>query len=459
MNPFIGSHESVLQTSTHLRQKNLLINKVIMGRDLTSDLTKQYSSLFEKRGAKRLFSFIQDVYKSGKLREIISFAVWEIFHKFGLFPKGDYLTFGNNDSIILKNENPSNLDLTAKVTGFFRSKGLEALRCDHNWKLLYIKHDKEFFGCIYPDDCDLYKSTDGGKAVVLVHRFPERIKSIFVSSQDTIFVCLKGALYKSSDHGSSFERVLDLGSPISFFRFNNAITETPNKVLLAGEYGNIWDKTGWRKLAYIYISLDDGKTWKKSDFLIQQGTNKHVHIVQYSRLLNKIMVADGDNYKKLWLSGSLDSTDFDNINWQPVNKFHIQMGGYTSVVESNGKIIFGTDYQGGTNFLVGTADGKKFDKKIIPDPYRRSPIDNMVLRKSKTGEEIWANLPFSTPNSKCLLMYTANNGKSWNKVFEYSRSTHTVWLINSSAEISNELYISVEDLRSNERVVYKVTDN
>ena len=117
------------------------------------------------------------------------------------------------------------------------------------------------------------------------------------------------------------------------------------------------------------------------------------------------------------------------------------------------------DSQGRDQLLVETVDGKKFTKKIIPDPYRRSPIDNMVVRKSKAGEEIWANLPFSTVNTKCLLMYTANNGKSWNKVFEYDRSTHTVWLINSSTDLSNELYFSVEDLSNKDRVVYRISDN
>jgi len=428
-----------------------------MGRDLTSDLTKQYSGLFEKKGMKRLFSFVQDVYRSGKLREIISFAVWEIFHKFGLFPKKDYLVFDKRKVIKLKNESLANSEFHAKTTRFFETRGLTAEKCDLNWKLLYISNE-EILGCLYPDDCDLYKSTDGGKTVIFVNRFPERIKSIFISSKKTIFVCLKGSMYKSSNHGKLFEKTLDLGSPISFFRFNNAMTETPNKTLLAGEYGNIWDKTGWRKLAYIYISSDDGKSWKKSDFLIQKGTNKHVHIVRYSKVLDKLMVADGDNYKRLWLSESLNGSDPENLNWKPVNKFHIQMGGYTSVVESDGKILFGTDYQGGTNFIVETTDGKKFTKKIIPDPYRRSPIDNMVLRKSKAGEEIWANLPFSTSNTKCLLMYTADRGKSWNKVFEYNRSTHTVWLINSSTDISDELYFSIEDVRSNHRVVYRIAD-
>lgn len=64
---------------------------------------------------------------------------------------------------------------------------------------------------------------------------------------------------------------------------------------------------------------------------------------------------------------------------------------------------------------------------------------------SDNGNEIWANLHFSTPGTKCLLMYTANGGKSWSKVIEYSRATHQVWLINSSNETSDVLYFSIED--------------
>ena len=422
------------------------------------DLTKQYSRLFQKKGMKKVFSLAQDVYKFGKFREIVSFAVWEVYHKLGWFPKKDYLLFNNREAVTLENERVASHELDEKITQFFASRGLSATRCDHNWKLLYRNNKGEIFGSLYPDDSDLYKSIDGGKSIMFVKRFQESIKSIFISSQNTIFVCVKGSVYKSSDNGDSFKKTLDLGSPISFFRFNNAMTETPNKTLAIAEYGNIYDKNGWKKLAYLYYSSDDGETWKKSDFLIRKGTNKHVHIVKYSRLLNKLMMADGDNYKKLWLSDSLDVSDAENPNWKPVNRFHIQMGGYTSVVESDGRIFFGTDYQGGTNFIVESTDGQKFTKKIVPDPYRRSPIDNMVLRKSKRGNEIWANLPFSTPNTKCLLMYTADHGESWNKVLEYNRSTHTVWLVSSSNEIAETLYFSVEDSKNNTRVVYKLVD-
>ena len=424
-----------------------------MGREITL----RHAELFRKKGRKNLSGFIYDIYKSGKFRELVSFMVWEFFHKFRLFPKKKYLKFDNGEVLSLNNEKLNDLDFSKKIKHLFKSKDLCLVRSDHNWKLHFINNG-EMFGCLYPNDTDLYKSIDNDKSIIFIKIFPERIKSIYISSQNTIFVCVKGAVYMSSDDGSSFKKTLDMGSSESWFRHNNEMTETPDKTLIIGEYGNVWDKNGWRQLAYLYFSSDNGVSWETSDFLIQKGTNKHVHLVKYSKLLNKLLMADGDNKKKLWISNSLNSGGSKNPQWKPVNKFHIQMGGYTSVVENDEKILFGTDYQGGTNFIVETRDGIIFNKKIVPDPYRRSPINNMVQRKSKRGNEIWANLPFSTSGSKCLLMFTANGGKSWNRVIEYDQNTHKIWLVNSSNEIADVFYFSIEDLKNNNRVVYKIVD-
>ena len=424
---------------------------------LGRDLTIRHSLLFEKK-AKKLFLFAQDIYKYGKFRELVSFMVWECCHKLGLFPKDKYLKFNNHEVLSLKNGQLNETYFSESIDDFFKTQGLTIVSSEHNWKRLFINNKKEIFGSLNEDDRGLYKSTDGGSSIIFIKRFPQKIKSIFVSSQNTIFICTKGIVYKGIV-GGDFKKSLDLGSSESIFRHNNEMTETPDKTLIIGEYGNIWDKNGWRRLAYLYFSSDEGETWERSDFLIEKGVNKHVHLVKYSKLFNKVFMADGDNYKKLWINNGSNSSDLINPKkWRPINKFHIQMGGYTSVVESDDKILFGTDYQGGTNFLVETRDGKKFMKKVIPDPYRRSPIINMVQRKSKNGSEIWAVLPFSTANSKCLLMYSMDAGKSWFKVIEYDKANHHIGLINSSNEIPNVLYFSVEDLVNNNGVVYKVAD-
>ncbi len=43
-------------------------------------------------------------------------------------------------------------------------------------------------------------------------------------------------------------------------------------------------------------------------------------------------------------------------------------------------------------------------------------------------------------------------------MIEYSGKTHSVALIDGSNEIRNEVYFAIKDLRSNDRVVYKITD-
>src|SRR3989304_2548171 len=367
-----------------------------MGRELT----KRHSSLFEKKVINPLL-FAHDIYRYGKFREIVSFMVWEFFHRFRLFPKSKYLQFNHGDVFTLDNDKLTGPDFNKRIHHFLTTRDLSVIRSEHNWKLLFITGNKEIFGCLYPDDKNLYKSVDNGNHVVLVTRFPERIKSIFISAHNTIFVCARGAVYKSSDNG---------------------------------------------------------ERWDKSDFLIQQGINKHVHLVKYSKLLNRIFVADGDNKKKLWMSDSVNSVDVKDLKMTPVNRFHIQMGGYTSIVETDDKLLFGTDYQGGTNFIVETTDGKPFAERIVPGPYRRSPINNMIQRKSKKANEIWAHLPFSTANTKSLLMYTVNGGRNWSKIIEYNGTTHKVSLLSSSNETTDELYFSIEDSRNGDRVVYKIAD-
>ena len=426
-------------------------------------LTAKYASVIEQKGVKatpRLlldgFSLAWAAFRNEKLAESLSFLVWEIFHKLGLFPRDSYLVFNENEALTLEKEDVDALDTNESIKQFFNDQGLTIVKSAQAWKNLFIDKNGEIFGCLYANDRLLYRSKDDGQTLSPLKEFPKAIQSIYITNKRVVFVSVKGTLYRSTDAGATFEKSQDLSSSESYLRRDYSMTETPDNVLIMGEYGNLPIGRGWTNMAYLYFSGDDGATWKRSDFLREQGANKHVHFVWYSKLLNKLLVTDGDNKKRMWVSDDLASSDAANPHWNLINKRHIQMGGHTAVLEHENKLLFGTDYMGGTNFILESADGHTFRKKIIPDPYRRSPIMILTQRNSNSGTEIWALLPYSTSGTKSLLMYSKDSGKSWRRFLEYGGDSHGVQLISSSNEITGVLYVSVRDVKNKTRAVYKV---
>ncbi len=121
-----------------------------MGRELT----KRHSSLFEKKVINPLL-FAHDIYKYGKFREIVSFMVGELFHRFRLFPTKKYLKFNHGDVFTLENEQLNGPDFSKSINHFLKTRDLSVSRSEHNWKLLFINSNKEVFGCLYPDDKNL----------------------------------------------------------------------------------------------------------------------------------------------------------------------------------------------------------------------------------------------------------------------------------------------------------------
>lgn len=405
---------------------------------------KYFKDFTEKKSigalVKLIYFLFVDVVKTGKVREITSFAIWEFMHRAGLFKKSKYLKFKDHAPI---------MDLEGALLDQYEHEGLSIQKSAIAWKVLYIDIQGNMWGNTLESDHTLFKSSDDGLTKTAIHEFPGAITASYISKKDVIFICSNGIIYRSTDKGASFQKVLEFTHEEGIFRHNCAFTEHPSGALFVGEYVTIWLGDKWHFSAYIYYSLDDGENWNVASFLKDDKVNKHVHMVKYSEVVKGLIMSDGDNTKQLWVNYSADTFDKVSKNgspgWKKLTKFHLQKGGHTTMVETEGKIFFGTDYMGGTNFILSTSDLNAYEEQIMPDPFRRCWFTNMILRKNHhQGEEIWATVygGFSS-KSKSLLMYSGDSGNTWTRVCAYDGTKYYIDMINSSIHPTDKLYIQI----------------
>lgn len=413
------------------------------------DISSQYYLLikYPKRFFKKhLWDFLLAIHKVGKTTELISFVVWEIKHRFLIYKFSNrYIKFTPHKCASLENENLRGDIITSS---FMAEEEVHLRIVEVDWKFCFQSVNRGLWGTRYSHINALYVSWDGSISATLVFDFEYEIQSLFVSTDNLIFVCVKGEIYRSENEGLTFDRVLKLSTEKSYFLYNNGVAEIQNCTLFIGEYASIWLGKEWKKLAFLYYSYDKGITWEVSDFLIRQGVNKHIHLVKFSKILNALILTDGDNKKQLWINRDL--LQYDTIEskldkgWSLLSRYHIQTGGYTSMAETEDTVLFGSDYLGGTNFIISTNDGLKYKKLVMPDPYRRSPIMNMISRQTNSGEEIWASSYCClSEDARSLLMCTKDSGKTWIRILDVDGSKNEIRLVSSATGYQKDIYISI----------------
>lgn len=424
-----------------------------MERTIYKSLTETYSArLLGKNGLvspKAAYAFVKEVINKGKLTELSSFLVWEVLHKAGAWSKESYLHF-SPEAPLLTDLSPLFLDKEYQLDF---SPHSTMTRLPVRWSLVFFDSEGSVFGNTKTALNILFRLSSAREGAVPLAEFEGEIKGIYITAKGIIFVCSAGCLHRSADGGHSFRKVLDFSTNHSYFRHNNAFTERPNGDLFVGEYVCIWRNSSWHCAAYVYFSKDEGKSWTRTSFLEKEKINKHVHILKYSRLFKGLILTDGDNKKKLWINQSEKGFEKKAANaengWKELTHFHLQQGGHTAMVELGDTLFFGTDYLGGTNFLISTQDLKSFQRQIVPDPYRRAYFTNMIVRKAANNTlEIWATL-YAGYNSKTksLLMVSSDAGKSWTKVIEYDGSKYIVEMISSSLHVSDQIFLMIQKRR------------
>lgn len=414
------------------------------------DLSSKYFTSLNLKNpnlVKAALAFIFSVYRVGKVTELFSFAYWEIRHQLRLYHTNKYIKFTTDVCLLLSPEETFQNN-SPIVSEYLQRYKMSFEPVEFDWKYCFVTSNNELWGSRYSRPNALFYNSDKNSPFELAYEFQHPITSLFISTSGFIFVCSNATVFKSSDNGRTFTSVVQLSSSISYFLFNNGMTETPDGTLIIGEYGSVWTGNTWQNLAFIYYSHDHGETWAKTNFLVREGTNKHVHLVKYSKFLRSVLLTDGDNKKRIWInrtySNFTERASRLQSGWCLVNKFHHQTGGYTSMTETDSTVLFGSDYLGGTNFIIKTQDGKRFKKLVVPDPYRRSPIMNMITRQSISGNEIWAfSYSCLSKNTKSLLMCSKDDGQTWAKVIDFDGTRQEVRLVNSSSSPSNKLFIAI----------------
>jgi hypothetical protein len=426
-------------------------------------LTESYKDLFKQRNLATLGKallmlpkFVRDVIRSGKTEELSSFMFWEMKHQLGLFGKSKYLKLSKQSSYDVKVVENS-LD---KLMG--NSDTRQKVKYpDYKWWKVFHKGNL-LIGALFETQNQISVLDRESGTIAHLTKFDDEIMSVFVSSENIIYVCTLGFVYRGTVN-SEFVKVVDYAFRLSYFRNNCGMTELPDGTLIVCEYGVLWENGKWVSLAYLYISRDNGLSWKATDFLIKDDVNKHVHLVKYLKNLNKLCLTDGDNHKRLRFNDTL--LDLESISqnsgddgWRTINKYHVSMGGHTAVVEYGNSVFFGSDYLGGTNFIIRTEDSYNFSYQVLPDPFRRNAISHLITKNGETGVEIWAFIADlgNFNHTKGMIMYSSDGGQTWNQFFEYDGNDYVIEIVSAADEVVDSIFISLSNKASGAYTVIEV---
>ncbi|MEM9655445.1 MAG: hypothetical protein AAGA65_25365 [Actinomycetota bacterium] len=405
-----------------------------------TSLARQYRTAVDARiNSGSLAALVRELLRSGKVPELCSFLWWEALYRLKLLP-----TVQSADQPPVLSD-PDWLAVNSPATG--RSNpGFTIALSPEPWKLVSQGPGGDSYGCFHTTpEVLLQRPADG--TVAEVHRFRCPIASLFVTELGTVLVSLfDGSTHRFDGRSRSCTKVLQLTTTESFVRFDSGVAETTRGLIAMAEYGNVREGGSWRSVANLYFSLDDGCQWECSNFFIEAGVNKHIHLLHYSPRLDALVVTVGDNRKQTWVGQLTDGLPPDNgVNWRRSSRGRTKTGGFTAAVEIDSNIIFGTDYHGGTNFVVASPDCRSMRKRALPDPYRRGPIYAMTTRHTDDGIEIWAASHNAVSRgARSLVMMSSDGGATWQRIIDYNGERYRVRFASSAAWGSpSSLYLYV----------------
>ena len=304
-----------------------------------------------------------------------------------------------------------------------RSHKFSVVESATKWAVITESGEGIIFGVTHDRPNVLQRADSVLSTPTYLFEFNKFISCVFISNSGRMFVATIGEVHLSKNGGTNFDLVLQLSDNDSAVWHNHGMDETPQGLII-GEYGNVRSRTWnfWKPVAYLYLSQDDGDSWRRFDCLVQTGA-KHVHLVKYSRRFDRLIVTDGDKRKQsYWV-------DIDVIDRMKVREFKMARfdsfargGGHTGFAETENATILGTDYRIAPNSLICVNSSEDGSARMLPRPYRHSPVMNMLCMEHRAGTIIFAYLYNGLcPFCANALIYSDDDGESWCSLIEFDK--------------------------------------
>jgi hypothetical protein len=322
------------------------------------------------------------------------------------------------------------------------------------WLVITESANGTIFGATRDRSSVLQRSDNLRSTATELFDFRNPIFAVFISSSGHLFVATRGVVYLSKNGGRHFDAVLHLSHGESTVWHNHGIDEATQGLIVIGEYGSIAERdrtrSFWKSVAYLYLTRDDGETWRRIDYLARHCGSKHVHLVKYSRRFGRLIVTDGDKCKQSYWIAPINETAAWNFKEGRFDSF-VWGGGHTAFAETSNGTLLGTDYRVAPNSIICVRSSEDCSARMLPSPYRRSCVLNMYSINDGAGSITFAYLKSSlSDRSESALIFSNDGGNSWNRLIEFNGRDVDFCIANSQQGIGRSLVISFNNRISGE---------
>src|SRR5262249_57954068 len=128
---------------------------------------------------------------------------------------------------------------------------------------------------------------------------------------------------------------------------------------------------------------------------------------------------------------------------------------HTAFAETRNATLLGTDHNGGTNSIISLRSTGDGTARMLPSPYRRSPVINMHFITFGARSITFASL--CSGQFKSALIYSDDDGDSWNRLIENDHRYIQIHIANAQQRVSSSLVLWFDNWVTGEKRTFIIS--